>query len=100
MWKQNETNKSNIILSLDYNNFAFIEVEKKTSNKGVLFYEINFQIDNITNQSTVCYNIEDVKTVLENCKPSIEDLYDNIDEMSDSEIYDWLDEFVETINDF
>lgn len=100
MWKQIEANKTGIIISLNYNDFAYIEVEKRTNNKGVLLYEVNFQINDVTNQSVVCYNINDVKTILENCKENIEDLYENVENMSDSDIYDWLDEFVEVINNF
>ena len=33
MWKQIETSRNNILLYLNYEDFATIEVEKKTNNK-------------------------------------------------------------------
>ena len=55
MWKQIETSRNNILLYLNYEDFATIEVEKKTNNKGVTFYEINFHLEDVTDQSVVCY---------------------------------------------
>ena len=71
-----------------------------TNNKGVTFYEINFHIEDVTDQSVVCYKLEDVKVVLEKAKDEIEDFYLDKDDYSDEEIYSWLDDFVELINEF
>ena len=100
MWKQIETSRNNILLYLNYEDFATIEVEKKTNNKGVTFYEINFHIEDVTDQSVVCYKLEDVKVVLERAKDEIEEFYLDKDDYSDEEIYSWLDDFVELINEF
>lgn len=100
MWEQIKTSRNNVILSLNYEDFATIEVEKKTNNKGVNFYEINFHLEDVTDQSVVCYKIEEVSKTLEKAKEMIEELYLDYEDSSDEEIYSWLDSFVEEINNF
>lgn len=100
MWQQVKSNKYNVIISLNYEDFAFINVEKRINNKGVTIYEINFHIEEVTDQSVELHNINEVSKILEQSKPLIEELYDSYDEFDDNDIYDWLDDFVNTINNY
>ena len=100
MWEQVKSNKYNVIISLNYEDFAFINVEKRINNKGVTIYEINFHIEEVTDQSVELHNINEVSKILEQSKPLIEELYDSYDEFDDNDIYDWLDDFVNTINNY
>lgn len=100
MWKQEKDNRSGVIINLKYEDFAQIEVIKRANSNGIFEYEVNFHIEDVTDQSIVAYKISDVTKVLENVKPMIEDLYDDFDSYSEKDIYLFLDDFVETINDF
>ena len=100
MWEQVKTNKSGIILLLNYEDFASIEVKKRLTSSSLTEYEISFHIERVSDQSVVAYKLDDVKKVLEKAKEMIEILYDEMDYYTNSDIYDFLDEFVEAINDF
>ncbi len=100
MWNPVKTSRAGVILSLEYVQFATIEVEKKTNGRGITFYEIRFHIEDVTDQSVDAYQIEQVSSVLEKAKETIEDLYEEIEDLSQAEIYEWLENFVEEINDF
>lgn len=68
MWEQVKSNKYNVIISLNYEDFAFINVEKRINNKGVTIYEINFHIEEVTDQSVELHNINEVSKILEQSK--------------------------------
>lgn len=100
MWNPVKTSRAGILLSLEYERFATIEVEKKTNGRGVTFYEVRFHIEDVTDQSVNAYQIEQVSEVLGKAKEMIEDLYEDVVDLSQTEIYEWLEDFVEEINDF
>lgn len=100
MWEQIKTTRNNVVLNLNYEDFATIEVEKKTNNKGILFYEISFHLEDVTDQSIICYKLAEVSKVLEKAKILIEELFVEKDDFTQEELYNWLDEFVENINEY
>lgn len=100
MWEQIKTSKNNVILYLSYEEFADIKVEKKVNSKGILFYEVSFHIENITDQSIEIGNINQVSKILERAKYMIEELYEEYDDLSNASIYQWLDEFIDEINNY
>lgn len=100
MWEQLKTSRSGVVILLKYADFATIEVEKKTNNSGMTFYEVSFHIEGVTDQSVTAHRIESVSRVLEVAKGYIEDLYEDIEDYTGKDLYDWLDDFVDAINDF
>ena len=68
MWIQEKTTRNDVVILLNYEDFATIEVLKKRRKNDVIEYEINFHIEEVTDQSVIAYKIEDVSKVLENAK--------------------------------
>ncbi len=100
IWEMNENKKSNMILDIAYGDFATIKIEKKVNNKGISFYEVEFHIEEVTDQTITTYSLKEITSVLENAKNMIEDLFDDIEEYSQKDLYDWLEDFCETINNY
>lgn len=100
MWTSNKINHHDMILNISYFDFATIIIEKKINNKGIVFYEINFDIYDVLNQSIVIYRLDDVEHVLKEAKSMIEDFYDEKFELNQIEINNWVEDFLTTINDY
>ena len=97
MWVQRKVKSSSIILSLDYKDFAFIEVEK--NKKGsVDFYTINFEIYDICSNSFVFYKMNEISTCLTILKEEIEKLYRNIYILNDEELEAFIDSLLDKID--
>lgn len=98
MWIQEKNKRSTVVIELNYEDFAHIIVEKKS--KGLINqFTINFEIDDILNDTFNSYDLKEVTKVLEIIKKEIEELYDQIPLFDEQKIQNWIDEFYDKIND-
>lgn len=100
MWENVKTSRNTVILSLSYEDFATIQVEKRMRNNGMIEYEISFHIEDVHDSIISCFKLEDVEKILKVSKSLIENLYDEIDGMDDIEIDEWIEDFEDQVNDF
>ena len=92
MWESKKSKHPTIIMSLEYEEFALIEVEKIF--KGSLpQYIIDIDIYDVLNDSIICYELKEVQKALEVIKKEIEELYDDIPLFDDVELKKWIDDF-------
>lgn len=92
MWEQKKSKHPTIILCLEYEEFASIEIEKILKG-SIPQYTINVDVYNIINDSVILYDLKDVEKALNEIKKSIEELYEDIPLMNDDEITSWVEEF-------
>ena len=100
MWENNKSTSNTIILSMNYYDFSSIIVEKRITSKGNIYYELKVSVDDVIEQIVDISNIDNVKTVISNIKPMIEDLYEDIIDMDDNELNLWVEDFLDQINDY
>lgn len=99
MWETRKSRKANSILCLEFNEFAFVEVEK-IKKENLNFFSIEFDIYDIYNNNFVLYKMEDVTNILNLFKKEVERLYNIINDLSDSELDDYLDKLDDLLNDY
>ena len=68
---------------------VIIEMQEKTENNKIKWISVN-----------KLHNWNRIKSRIEKAKDEIEEFYLDKDDYSDEEIYSWLDDFVELINEF
>lgn len=100
MWKKENDTRHGILLSINYNKFAHIEVEKKINDVGIGIYEIRFQVKKYIETSVSSVSLDVIQDVLEDAKEMIEELYEDYKDMDEEDIEDWIDEFQDVINDY
>ena len=100
MWENVKNSRNTVILSLSYEDFATIQVEKRMRNNGMIEYEISFHIEDVHDSLISWFKLEDVEKILKVSKSLIENLYDEIDGMDDIEIDEWIEDFEDQVNDF
>ena len=99
MWEAKKSRKANSILCLEFNEFAYIEVEK-IKKENLNFFSIEFDIYDIYNNNFVLYKMEDITNILNVFKKEVERLYNIIDNLSDEELDNYLDKLDELLNDY
>ncbi len=99
MWKQIPTKKLNILLNLEYKDFAKIEVEK-SQKESVVCFTLNLWISYVLETSLDFYKMEDLSRILTYIKKEIEDLDERLDSMSRKELDAWKDLFEHKINEY
>lgn len=99
MWETLKLNQPNSILSLEYEGFASINVEK--IQKGSLYeYIVDINIYNLLEDSIVTYSMKELEKSLEFIKEKIEDLYNSYDSYNDIELNEWIDNFQDEIEEY
>ena len=92
MWESKKSKHPTIIMSLEYEEFCLIEVEKIF--KGSLpQYIIDIDIYDILNDSIICYELKEVERALGIIKKEIEELYDDIPLFGEDELKKWVGDF-------
>ena len=100
MWNQLKPRRENIILAFEYDDFAYLEVERVNKN-SVSFYTININIVNgIFDTSLVLYKMSDVTAALNYIKERVEFLDKNYEELSNDEYNKFFDDFERKLNEF
>lgn len=101
MWNQVKPSTPNTLMVVEYEDFATIEVVKKTNKtNSITHYTFNIDIVDVTEQSIDIYKLEDIENVMTRVKAAIEELYDEIPAMSNDDIEMWIDNFLELCNDY
>lgn len=99
MWAQLKSNHPSVIMKLEFEEFASIEVEKTL--KGVIpQYVVNVDIYDIGSDSCVLFELKDIEKALKIIKKEIEELYNEIPLFDDSDIESWFDNFQDLMSGF
>ncbi len=99
MWETKKNTRANVIMELEYNDFASLRVEKNNQGK-IPSYTLFINVYSIINEQLVFYKLEDMSDILTYIKKSIEKFYNEIDDMSDDEYDNFIDEFLQRINEY
>ena len=98
MWVNNEFKKNTYVISIAYDDFSTIEVEKKMNRKGIIEYELSLHIEGVQDFIASFYRLEDVSSVLSKLKSLIEELDNEIDYLDDNEIDAYIDRIEDALN--
>ncbi len=98
MWDILKSSRANVIMSIGYEDFASIEVEKMIKTNNVDHYVINIDIFDVYETNVDIYQINELEKALETIKEEIEFFYDNIPLYNQEEIDDYLEAFQEKLN--
>lgn len=99
MWKIKKNLRANVIMELEYEDFASLRVEKKTNNR-IDSYTLFIDIYEVLNEELSFYKMDDMTNILTFIKTDIEYLANHIDMMSDEEYNRWIDNFLIKINEY
>lgn len=99
MWETKKNKRPNVVMELEYKDFASLRVEKNNQGK-IPSYTLFINIYSILNEQLVFYKLEDMSDILTYIKKSIEKFYAEYDEMSDEEYDNFIDEFLQKINEY
>lgn len=101
MWEQLKIKHPSVIMYVGYEDFATIEVEKKVSPSSNIFhYMINIEIIDVTSQCVDVYKLTDIEKMMRTIRKEIEQLYEDIPLLSQEQIDDWIDDFIDILNSF
>ena len=97
MWEIKKSQRNNVVMILEYQDFASIEVTKKE--KGPLFeYTINVNIFDVLESQVSAYELKEVEMKLTAIKKQIEELYEDIPLFDNDELDRWITDFEDTFN--
>lgn len=99
MWEEIKSKKENAILCLEYNDFAFVEVEK-IKKESINFLSVELEIYDIYHNSFMLYKMDEVSKLLNIFKTKVEELDRVIDDYSDDELDSFIDKLDDLLNDF
>ncbi len=99
MWEEIKSKKENAILCLEYNDFAFVEVEK-INKESINFLSVELEIYDIYHNSFMLYKMDEVSKLLNIFKTKVEELDRVIDDYSDDELDSFIDKLDDLLNDF
>ncbi len=100
-WTTKKTNLPSVMISLEYDDFATVEVEKKKmKNSSLMQYVISVEIKDLFCESFIIDDFQEVEKALKEIKTQIEILYDNLDEYDEEDLNDWCEVFSDTIQEF
>ncbi|MDD6302111.1 MAG: hypothetical protein PUA56_02205 [Bacillales bacterium] len=101
MWEQLKIKHPSVIMYVGYEDFATIEVEKKVSpSSNIVHYMINIEIIDVTSQCVDVYKLTDIEKMMRTIRKEIEQLYEDIPLLSQEQIDDWIDDFIDILNSF
>lgn len=96
MWESARLKHPSVILALEFEDFARIEVDKTL--KGTIpQYGVAVEIFDYMSDAITLYSLKDVESALETIKKEIETFYDEMPLMNDREIEEWIDNFQDTL---
>ena len=99
MWEPKQIKHPSILMSLEYEEFASIEVEKRI--KGAIAqFVISINIFDIIEDSVVTFDLREVEKALSCIKKQIEELYDKIPLFDDDDLDEWIESFQENLSSY
>ena len=99
MWEQIKSKHPSVMMKLEYEEFANIEVEKTISG-AISKYVINVEIYDICNDSCTFFDLREVESSLKRIKKEIEELYNEIPLFDDNDLENWVEAFHDLLNEF
>lgn len=99
MWEQIKSKHPSVMMKLEYEEFANIEVEKTISG-AISKYVINVEIYDICNDSCTFFDLREVESSLKRIKKEIEELYNEISLFDDNDLENWVEDFHDLLNEF
>ena len=99
MWEQIKSKHPSVMMKLEYEEFANIEVEKTISG-AISKYVINVEIYDICNDSCTFFDLREVESSLKIIKKEIEELYNEIPLFDDNDLENWVEDFHDLLNEF
>ncbi|MBE6132293.1 MAG: hypothetical protein E7180_02715 [Erysipelotrichaceae bacterium] len=99
MWEQIKSKHPSVMMKLEYEEFANIEVEKTISG-AISKYVINVEIYDICNDSCTFFDLREVESSLKRIKKEIEELYNEIPLFDDNDLENWVEDFHDLLNEF
>lgn len=99
MWEQIKSKHPSVMMKLEYEEFANIEVEK-TINGAISKYVVNVEIYDICNDSCTFFDLREVESSLKRIKKEIEELYNEIPLFDDNDLENWVEDFHDLLNEF
>lgn len=99
MWEQIKSKHPSVMMKLEYEEFANIEVEKTISG-AISKYVINVEIYDICNDSCIFFDLREVESSLKRIKKEIEELYNEIPLFDDNDLENWVEDFHDLLNEF
>lgn len=97
MWESVKSKQPTVILALEFEDFARIEVEKTL--KGTIpQYGVAVEIFDYMSDLITLYALKDVESALETIKNAVETFYDEMPLMNDQEIEEWVDTFQDSLS--
>ena len=99
MWEQIKSKHPSVMMKLEYEEFANIEVEKTISG-AISKYVINVEIYDICNDSCTFFDLREVESSLKRIKKEIEELYNEIPLFDDNDLENWVEDFHVLLNEF
>ena len=99
MWEHIKSKHPSVMMKLEYEEFANIEVEKTISG-AISKYVINVEIYDICNDSCTFFDLREVESSLKRIKKEIEELYNEIPLFDDNDLENWVEDFHDLLNEF
>lgn len=99
MWEQIKSKHPSVMMKLEYEEFATVEVEKTISG-AISKYVINVEIYDICNDSCTFFDLREVESSLKRIKKEIEELYNEIPLFDDNDLENWVEDFHDLLNEF
>ncbi len=99
MWEQIKSKHPSVMMKLEYEEFANIEIEKTISG-AISKYVINVEIYDICNDSCTFFDLREVESSLKRIKKEIEELYNEIPLFDDNDLENWVEDFHDLLNEF
>ena len=99
MWEQIKSKHPSVMMKLEYEEFANIEVEKTISG-AISKYVINVEIYDICNDSCTFFDLREVESSLKRIKKEIEELHNEIPLFDDNDLENWVEDFHDLLNEF
>ena len=99
MWEQIKSKHPSVMMKLEYEEIANIEVEKTISG-AISKYVINVEIYDICNDSCTFFDLREVESSLKRIKKEIEELYNEIPLFDDNDLENWVEDFHDLLNEF
>ena len=98
MWEQIKSKHPSVMMKLEYEDFASIEVEKMISG-SISKYEVNVEVYDICSDSCAFFELKEVEVSLKTIKREIEKLYDEIPLFDEEDLEKWVDKFHDLLSE-
>lgn len=100
MWTQSKNASNNSIIDMEYFYFARVKVIEKIKNNGLKAYVVQIHVEDVTDEEIEVLKIEDAQKILVTARDWIEDVYEIIPDLDDSQLNNWCRNFKDALNEY